>query len=156
MPHAYLYPFQPQKCYFSSKTEFRATFFLTLSDFLLKPSGHPGRIKIAISKNLNCFHFIFSFLSFFAECQITSSGVRTFVCPQRNSDGSVECISAERLCNGDPDCPGGDDEDEKLCLFHRPVTFFIILQFFASLANKLEYFFAKRKVKFCNHVVPFC
>ena len=62
------------------------------------------------------------FFSFFSECPLTTNGERQFACPRLNPDSDPVCISTQKLCNFEADCPGADDEDEKLCLFHRPVS----------------------------------
>jgi hypothetical protein len=56
---------------------------------------------------------------------VAANNERLFLCPRRSLDGSPVCVSAQKLCNFQADCPGDDDEDEKFCLFHRPVTFFL-------------------------------
>jgi Low-density lipoprotein receptor domain class A len=103
--------------------------------------------KISISKtsNLSSERKILNPSRFlFPECPTTTTGERKFACPRRDVDSPTICITSWKLCNNHADCPDGEDEDEKLCLFHRPVIFHILssslLQFSSFLADILEPF----------------
>ena len=61
--------------------------------------------------------------SFFSECPPTLSGKRRFYCPSVNDRDESICVTSEQICNDENDCPNGQDEDELMCFYHRPVSF---------------------------------
>ena len=65
------------------------------------------------------FLFILLLLLTFAtsKCfaQSTSSLVENQKCGVQCVDAPEICVSLEKLCNGIPDCPNGDDENPGLC-----------------------------------------
>ena len=72
--------------------------------------------------------------SLFTECPPTIGGERQWFCPSSDDRGDSKCISIEQLCNSRVDCPNGEDEDETMCLFHRPVSI-NIFQYFDTLLH---------------------
>ena len=60
--------------------------------------------------------------SYISECPSSIGGNRRFYCPSTNERQEWVCITFEQLCNTQKDCPQGDDEDELMCLYHRPVS----------------------------------
>ena len=57
-----------------------------------------------------------------AECPPTLGGERRFFCPSKNENNEWMCVTLGQLCNTKPDCPEGEDENDTMCLFHRPVS----------------------------------
>jgi hypothetical protein len=51
----------------------------------------------------------------------TVQGKTQFLCPTRNSNRYDVCITREQLCNHIVDCPDGEDEDPKHCMFYQPI-----------------------------------
>ena len=49
-------------------------------------------------------------------------GERRFFCPSKNENSEWVCVTLGQLCNTKPDCPEGEDENDTMCLFHRPVS----------------------------------
>ena len=60
-----------------------------------------------------------------AECPPTLGGERRFFCPSKNENNEWMCVTLGQLCNTKPDCPEGEDENDTMCLFHRPVSILI-------------------------------
>uniref|UniRef100_A0A0K2TJ51 Uncharacterized protein n=1 Tax=Lepeophtheirus salmonis TaxID=72036 RepID=A0A0K2TJ51_LEPSM len=55
------------------------------------------------------------------ECPPLPDGTRQYFCPTPDIHGRWSCIKSDDLCDTVPQCPGSEDEDKKLCLFHLPV-----------------------------------
>ena len=55
------------------------------------------------------------------ECRPAPDGRRMFFCPSPAADGSHHCVRTDQYCDGVPDCPNGEDEDQERCFFYRPV-----------------------------------
>ena len=58
----------------------------------------------------------------FLECPPTLGGERRFFCPSKTENNEWMCVTLGQLCNTKPDCPEGEDENDTMCLFHRPVS----------------------------------
>ncbi|CAJ0588034.1 unnamed protein product [Cylicocyclus nassatus] len=52
------------------------------------------------------------------ECAILN-GQHTEPCPSPDSNGEWPCIRYSDLCNGQRDCPNGEDESAVHCYFHE-------------------------------------
>lgn len=56
------------------------------------------------------------------ECPPSDDEVDNFACPSPDSQGRYRCIGSHALCDGFRDCPKGEDEDRKSCLFYKSVS----------------------------------
>lgn len=65
--------------------------------------------------------FFFYFLPFL-ECPPADDGIERFACPSPDQVGRYLCIDDHVLCDGYFDCPSGEDEDGKNCLFYKTVS----------------------------------
>lgn len=68
-------------------------------------------------KNIN-FYFKFIFL----ECPTAMDGMERFACPTPDVQGRYRCIDDHVLCDGFIDCPEGEDEDRRSCMFYKTVS----------------------------------
>lgn len=59
------------------------------------------------------------------SCYRRDDSTFRFYCPsaRTNADGSLRymCITKDQLCNDEPDCPAGEDEDRSMCMFYESV-----------------------------------
>lgn len=63
------------------------------------------------------------FLSFhLAECPTAMDGMERFACPTPDLQGRYRCIDDHVLCDGFIDCPEGEDEDRRSCMFYKTVS----------------------------------
>ena len=69
-----------------------------------------------------------------SECPPTLGGERQFFCPTPNENEEWTCVTLDQLCNTKYNCPNGEDEDETMCLFHRPVRYFWKIVYVVSLS----------------------
>ncbi|CEF64808.1 GH16255p [Strongyloides ratti] len=53
------------------------------------------------------------------ECPTARKGQHMMLCPSRNERNYDICISAEQLCDNVENCPEGEDEDLKSCMFYK-------------------------------------
>ncbi|XP_015781933.1 putative protein TPRXL [Tetranychus urticae] len=53
------------------------------------------------------------------ECPSSEDGIDRFACPSADRMGRYRCIEDHVLCNGFYDCPNGEDEDRKSCMFYK-------------------------------------
>uniref|UniRef100_A0A0N4Z9F7 GDNF domain-containing protein n=1 Tax=Parastrongyloides trichosuri TaxID=131310 RepID=A0A0N4Z9F7_PARTI len=53
------------------------------------------------------------------ECPTARKGQHMMLCPSRNQRNYDICISAEQLCDNVENCPEGEDEDLKSCMFYK-------------------------------------
>uniref|UniRef100_W8BHH9 Uncharacterized protein n=2 Tax=Ceratitis capitata TaxID=7213 RepID=W8BHH9_CERCA len=53
------------------------------------------------------------------ECPTAMDGMERFACPTPDLQGRYRCIDDHVLCDGFIDCPEGEDEDRKSCMFHK-------------------------------------
>ncbi len=64
-------------------------------------------------------HIICYFLLFiFSACQLQSRDQPTLLCSSTKYSIAPECVFIDQLCDGNPDCPRGEDENPKLCSVH--------------------------------------
>ncbi|KAF0287079.1 hypothetical protein FJT64_014443 [Amphibalanus amphitrite] len=56
------------------------------------------------------------------ECRKTTNGEEQFFCPSPDSSGAWRCTTADTLCDGKRDCPGGEDEHGTACLFYKAIS----------------------------------
>lgn len=56
------------------------------------------------------------------ECPPSDDDMDSFACPSPDSLGRFRCIGSHALCDGFHDCPKGEDEDRKSCLFYKSVS----------------------------------
>lgn len=45
-----------------------------------------------------------------------------FACPTMDGYGRYLCIDDQHICDGTRDCPKGEDEDPKSCMFYKSVS----------------------------------
>lgn len=45
-----------------------------------------------------------------------------FACPSPDHQGRYRCIDDHVLCDGFIDCPNGEDEDRRACMFYKTVS----------------------------------
>uniref|UniRef100_A0A0N5BHY5 Uncharacterized protein n=1 Tax=Strongyloides papillosus TaxID=174720 RepID=A0A0N5BHY5_STREA len=53
------------------------------------------------------------------ECPTARKGQHMMLCPSRNERNYDICISVEQLCDNVENCPEGEDEDLKSCMFYK-------------------------------------
>ena len=56
------------------------------------------------------------------ECPPSEDEMDNFACPSPDSHGRFRCIGSHAICDGFRDCPKGEDEDRKACLFYKSVS----------------------------------
>ncbi|XP_023228506.1 uncharacterized protein LOC111628879 [Centruroides sculpturatus] len=57
-------------------------------------------------------------------CQISSQEHKNqLICPSRDEEDRLVCIDIIKLCDGNSDCPLGEDELPAECLFYQAITF---------------------------------
>lgn len=61
-------------------------------------------------------------------------GMERFACPTPDVQGRYRCIDDHVLCDGFIDCPEGEDEDRRSCMFYKTVCSF---HFFYFLGIKI-------------------
>lgn len=61
-------------------------------------------------------------LVLFTECPPAVDGMERFACPSPDRQGRYRCIDDHVLCDGFVDCPLGEDEDRKSCMFYKTVS----------------------------------
>lgn len=49
-------------------------------------------------------------------------GMERFACPTPDVQGRYRCIDDHVLCDGFIDCPEGEDEDRRSCMFYKTVS----------------------------------
>jgi len=57
--------------------------------------------------------------SFSDDCEIGRIG-----CASKNATAKYPCIDDDEVCNGEPDCPNGEDEDPTVCMFKRVTLYY--------------------------------
>lgn len=57
-----------------------------------------------------------------AECPTAMDGMERFACPIPDRQGRYRCIDDHVLCDGFIDCPDGEDEDRRSCMFYKTVS----------------------------------
>lgn len=57
-----------------------------------------------------------------AECPTAMDGMERFACPTPDLQGRYRCIDDHVLCDGFIDCPEGEDEDRRSCMFYKTVS----------------------------------
>ncbi|XP_017475421.1 PREDICTED: homeotic protein female sterile [Rhagoletis zephyria] len=55
------------------------------------------------------------------ECPAAMDGMERFACPTPDLQGRYRCIDDHVLCDGFIDCPEGEDEDRRSCMFYKTV-----------------------------------
>ncbi|XP_028895294.1 basic-leucine zipper transcription factor A [Zeugodacus cucurbitae] len=55
------------------------------------------------------------------ECPTAMDGMERFACPTPDVQGRYRCIDDHVLCDGFIDCPEGEDEDRRSCMFYKTV-----------------------------------
>ena len=90
-------------------------------------------------QNICILHDTLNGLYFVLECAPTLGGDRQFFCPTTNKYGESICVTLEELCNSRFECPNGEDEDETMCLFHRPVRCTLSINGFLNLLLWCEF-----------------
>ncbi|XP_061399999.1 putative mediator of RNA polymerase II transcription subunit 26 [Musca vetustissima] len=53
------------------------------------------------------------------ECPTAMDGMERFACPTPDVQGRYRCIDDHVLCDGFIDCPEGEDEDRRSCMFYK-------------------------------------
>ncbi|XP_064538137.1 uncharacterized protein jeb [Drosophila montana] len=53
------------------------------------------------------------------ECPTAMDGMERFACPTPDLQGRYRCIDDHVLCDGFIDCPEGEDEDRRSCMFYK-------------------------------------
>ncbi|XP_017069227.1 uncharacterized protein LOC108106570 [Drosophila eugracilis] len=53
------------------------------------------------------------------ECPTAMDGMERFACPIPDRQGRYRCIDDHVLCDGFIDCPDGEDEDRRSCMFYK-------------------------------------
>ncbi|XP_022247898.1 uncharacterized protein LOC111087034 [Limulus polyphemus] len=53
------------------------------------------------------------------ECPPAEDGIERFACPTADTMGRYRCIDDHVLCDGFIDCPEGEDEDRRSCMFYK-------------------------------------
>ncbi|KAI8120014.1 hypothetical protein FF38_04230 [Lucilia cuprina] len=53
------------------------------------------------------------------ECPTAMDGMERFACPTPDLQGRYRCIDDHVLCDGFLDCPEGEDEDRRSCMFYK-------------------------------------
>uniref|UniRef100_A0AAU6PBF0 Venom peptide n=1 Tax=Comana monomorpha TaxID=1555636 RepID=A0AAU6PBF0_9NEOP len=53
------------------------------------------------------------------ECPPAEDGTEKLACPTTDQKGRYRCIEGYVLCDGTNDCPNGEDEDLKDCMFFK-------------------------------------
>ncbi|XP_017774650.1 PREDICTED: uncharacterized protein LOC108561291 [Nicrophorus vespilloides] len=53
------------------------------------------------------------------ECPPGDDGMERFGCPTPDRQGRFHCIDDHVLCDGFIDCPSGEDEERKSCMFYK-------------------------------------
>lgn len=53
------------------------------------------------------------------ECPSAIDGMERFACPTPDLQGRYRCIDDHVLCDGFIDCPEGEDEDRRSCMFYK-------------------------------------
>ncbi|SPP75246.1 uncharacterized protein LOC117578850 [Drosophila guanche] len=53
------------------------------------------------------------------ECPTAMDGMERFACPVPDRQGRYRCIDDHVLCDGFIDCPDGEDEDRRSCMFYK-------------------------------------
>ncbi|XP_070158323.1 uncharacterized protein Jeb [Polyergus mexicanus] len=53
------------------------------------------------------------------ECPVSEDGMERFACPSADRMGRYHCIDDHVLCDGFVDCPNGEDEDRRDCMFYK-------------------------------------
>ncbi|XP_053964236.1 uncharacterized protein LOC128867165 [Anastrepha ludens] len=55
------------------------------------------------------------------KCPAAMDGMERFACPTPDLQGRYRCIDDHVLCDGFIDCPEGEDEDRRSCMFYKTV-----------------------------------
>uniref|UniRef100_A0A1A9UVL1 Uncharacterized protein n=1 Tax=Glossina austeni TaxID=7395 RepID=A0A1A9UVL1_GLOAU len=53
------------------------------------------------------------------QCPTAMDGMERFACPTPDVQGRYRCIDDHVLCDGFIDCPEGEDEDRRSCMFYK-------------------------------------
>uniref|UniRef100_A0A1B0BUD9 Uncharacterized protein n=1 Tax=Glossina palpalis gambiensis TaxID=67801 RepID=A0A1B0BUD9_9MUSC len=53
------------------------------------------------------------------KCPTAMDGMERFACPTPDVQGRYRCIDDHVLCDGFIDCPEGEDEDRRSCMFYK-------------------------------------
>ncbi|XP_046811813.1 putative mediator of RNA polymerase II transcription subunit 26 [Lucilia cuprina] len=56
------------------------------------------------------------------ECPTAMDGMERFACPTPDLQGRYRCIDDHVLCDGFLDCPEGEDEDRRSCMFYKTLN----------------------------------
>ncbi|XP_037941538.1 uncharacterized protein LOC119674471 [Teleopsis dalmanni] len=55
----------------------------------------------------------------YSKCPTAMDGMERFACPTPDLQGRYRCIDDHVLCDGFIDCPEGEDEDRRSCMFYK-------------------------------------
>jgi len=66
---------------------------------------------------------MFKMIFILTECPPADDGMERFACPAPDQLGRYRCVDDHVLCDGYVDCPEGEDEDRKACMFYKTVSF---------------------------------
>jgi len=88
--------------------------------FYLLGVGHHLWVKTILT---NCATCLCASLSLsLSECPTAMDGMERFACPTPDLQGRYRCIDDHVLCDGFIDCPEGEDEDRRSCMFYKTVS----------------------------------
>ncbi|KAG7159972.1 uncharacterized protein LOC121876808 [Homarus americanus] len=68
------------------------------------------------SRQYEAHHYLYYVRS--GECPPAPDGREKMFCPTPNTNGEWTCVEDEDLCDGEAQCPAGEDEAPTHCLFH--------------------------------------
>jgi hypothetical protein len=86
--------------------------------------------------------FLRYFCFIFLECPRKAGGEKLFACPSPISGTNrYVCIDDHALCDRRYDCPGKEDEDPTVCMFHKMVGTITLLILWYSLLTHGQSFY---------------
>ena len=124
----------PSQLLIQSKGNFWEFFNQFLADFRKADEKRNGRAEIRVERGKNheinylqVLVKIFNKLKYFSVCPLSENGLPQHACPSTDVTGSHVCIDDNMLCDDVTHCPGNEDENEVVCMFHKIVSFVFLV-----------------------------